>query len=102
MKTTLRAATRSPLALARQALALAQAALPAYSSAYSRHDFTQPQLFTCLVLMTFLRTNYRGLVAYLQDWSDVRAVLGLERVPHYTTLFYAKDRLGKAAPMTPL
>ena len=96
----LRAATRSPLALAKKALAIATAALPAYSSVYSRKDFTQPQLFACLVLMEFFKIDYRGIIAYLSDFAELREVLGLKKVPHYSTLFYAKDRLGKAGLLT--
>ena len=52
--------TKSPRAVAREALRLAQEALPAYSSKYSRKDFTQHQLFAVLALKTFLKTDYRG------------------------------------------
>jgi Transposase domain (DUF772) len=92
MKTT-RTMTKSPLALARAALAAAAQALPKYSCKYSKHDFTQHQLFTLLVLREFLRTDYRGLVELLDDWSDLRAVLGLTKVPHYSTLCKALQRL---------
>jgi hypothetical protein len=87
--------TRSPVALARKALEIAQAALPAYSSPYSRRDFTQHQLFSVLILMTFLKTDHRGIVAILADWTDLRAVLKLTRVPHYATLFKAEARFLK-------
>lgn len=70
-------------------------ALPAYSSPYSRHDFTQHQLFAILVLRHFFRTDYRGIVALLDEWSDVRRILKLKKVPHYSTLKYAHDRLLK-------
>jgi hypothetical protein len=52
--------TKSPRAVAREALRLAQEALPAYSSRFSRHDFTQHQLFAVPALMTFFKTDYRG------------------------------------------
>jgi len=95
-----RAATRSPVALARTAYRVAQAALPAYSSPFSRQDFTQAQLYACLVLMEFLKTDFRGIVAYLHDFSELRQELGLEyKVPHYSTLCRAKDRLGKQVPL---
>jgi hypothetical protein len=61
MKTT-REMTKSPRAVAREALRLAQQTLPAYSSKYSRQDFTQHQLFAVLALKTFLKTDYRGVV----------------------------------------
>jgi hypothetical protein len=100
MKTTLRVATRSPVALARTALAAAQAAIPAYSSKYSRKDFTQHQLVACLMLKSFFNTDYRGLIALLQDFSDLRNVLRLQQVPHYSTLCKADKRLGKSTPFS--
>ena len=90
-----RQATKSPLALAATALKVARRALPVYSCPRSRHDFTQPQLAALLVLRQFLRTDYRGLVQYLADWSDLRRCLGLQKVPHFTTLQKAEQRLLK-------
>jgi hypothetical protein len=87
--------TRSPVALARMALRVARDALPAYSSKCSRRDFTQHQLFAILVLKQFLKTDYRGIVQVLADWSDLRRLLGLTKLPHYSTLKYAHDRLLK-------
>src|SRR6476620_9396735 len=98
MEQILRVATRSPVALARTALATAEAAIPAYSSKFSRKDFTQHQLFACLVLRSFFGTDYRGIVALLEDLSDLRRILKLEKVPHHTTLYYADQRLGKPMP----
>ena len=90
-----RSLTKSPLALAKTALATAEKALPAYSCPKSRHDFSQHQLFACLVLKEFLKTDYRGLVQMLTEWSDLRQALGLKKVPHYSTLCYAQQRLLK-------
>lgn len=95
-----RAATRSPVALARTAYQVAQAALPAYFSDRSRKDFTQAQLFACLVLMEFFRTDFRGVVAYLNDFGELRRALKFtNKVPHYSTLCRAKKRLGKRMPL---
>ena len=87
--------TKSPRAVAREALRLAREALPAYSSKYSRKDFTQHQLFAILALKTFLKTDYRGVVAFLDDFAELRGDLGLAKVPHYSTLCYAEQRLLK-------
>ena len=87
--------TKSPRAVAREALRLAKGALPAYSSKYSRKDFTQHQLFAVLALKTFLKTDYRGAVQFLADFSELRGDLGLKAVPHYSTLCYAEQRLLK-------
>jgi hypothetical protein len=88
-----RPATKSPLDLARAALAVAADALPAYSSKYSRRDYTQHQLFALLALRAFLRTDYRGLEGLLRDWSDLRQALGLAKVPDHSTLQKAAQRL---------
>lgn len=87
--------TKSPRAVAREALRLAQARLPAYSSKFSRKDFTQHQLFACLALKTFFKTDYRGLTPMLRDFTELRQELGLADVPHYSTLCYAAKRLLK-------
>ena len=85
--------TKSPLRVARQVLAVAGESLRAYAHKYSPKKFTQPQLFACLVLKTFLKTDYRGVAAVLADFPELRADLGLAKVPHYSTLCYAEQRL---------
>ena len=87
--------TKSPRAVAREALRLAQRSLPPYSAARSRKDFTQHQLFAILALKTFLKTDYRGVQAFLEDLAELRDDLGLKKVPHYSTLCYAEARLLK-------
>jgi hypothetical protein len=90
--------TKSPRAVAREALRLAQQALPAYSAPTSRKDYTQHQLFAILALKTFLKTDYRGVVQFLTDFAEIRDDLGLsDGVPHYSTLCYAAGRLLKNA-----
>src|SRR5947209_4576488 len=87
--------TKSPRAVAREALALAREALPSYSCATSRKDFTTHQLFAVLALKTFLKTDYRGVAQFLTDFAELRGDLGLAKVPHYSTLCYAASRLLK-------
>ena len=93
--------TKSPRAVAREALALAREALPVYTSARSRKDFTAHQLFAVLALKTFFKTDYRGIAQYLRDFAELREELGLEKVPHYSTLCYAAGRLLKKGPSSP-
>src|SRR5690606_40291370 len=59
---------------------------PKYGHRFSRKDFTLPQLFACLVLRKFFKTDYRGICEYLRDMPALREQLGLSKVPHYTTL----------------
>src|SRR5262245_59479960 len=85
--------TKSPRSVAREALQVAREALPAHSWPTSRHHFTQPQLFAILGLKAFLKADYRGVVAFLDDFPEPRQDLGLTKVPHYSTLCYAEQRL---------
>jgi hypothetical protein len=87
--------TKSPRAVAQEALRLARDAMPAYSSKFSRRDFTQHQLLAMLALKTFFKTDYRGLVQMLTDFGELRDDLGLDKVPHYSTLCKALARLLK-------
>ncbi len=89
----MRRMSKPALRVAREALAVGRAALPSYGSRFSRHDYTQPQLLALLVLKQFLRTDYRGLVALVAEWRELRAVLGLAKAPHYSTLAHAARRL---------
>jgi hypothetical protein len=85
--------SRSPLAVAREALRADTDSSPAYSSARSRHDHTQPQLFAALALKQFLKTDHRGVAATLADSTDLRRALGLGKGPHYSATAYAARRL---------
>jgi hypothetical protein len=87
--------TKSPRAVAREALRWAREALPAYSSKFSRRDYTQHQLFALLARKTFFKTDYRGLTHMLADFAELRQDLGLTETPHYSTLCYAAKRLLK-------
>lgn len=90
-----RSLTKSPLAFVRAALAVAEKSLPPYAHPKSPHKFTQRQLFAILALRVFLKADYRGIIKILEEWSDLREVLGLTRLPHYSTLCYAEQRLLK-------
>jgi Transposase DDE domain len=92
---TTRRMSKSPKAIAQLAMAIGQAALSPYTNKFSPRRYTQAQLFTCLILRQFFRTDYRGLVQLLADCAEVRAVVGLTQVPHYSTLCYAQRRLAK-------
>jgi hypothetical protein len=67
-----------------------------YMSSYSHNQapkkFTQPQLFTCLILRMYLKTTYRGIIEYLEVAGELRKVMGLTQLPHYSTLKRFSDR----------
>src|SRR5947209_9402204 len=93
--TTTRPMTKSPRAVAREALRLAEEALPAYSSKFSRKDYTRHQLFALLALKAFFKTDYRGLTQLLGDFAELRQELGLGKIPHDSALCHAAKRLLK-------
>jgi hypothetical protein len=76
--------SKSPRKVALVALAVGTDALSPYSHVCSPKKFTQPQLFACLVLKEFFKTDYRGLTGILTDSTDLRQVIGLQKVPHFT------------------
>ena len=84
---------KSPRKVAQVALDVGTDALKLYSHGFSPRKFTQPQLFACLVLKKFYQTDYRGIAAILADNSDLRQTLGLQTVPHFTTIQKAGRRL---------
>jgi len=95
----MRSLTKSSLAFARVAMAVAARQLPPYSHPFSPRKFTQHQLFAILALKQFLRTDYRGVISMLSEWSELRQVLSLAGLPHYSTLCYAEKRLLKKTPL---
>lgn len=89
--------SQSPQAVVLAALATARRALPAYSHRCSPKKFTQHQLFACLALKNFLKTNYRGVAAHLKDHAKLVEALELKKIPHCTTVDKAAKRLLKSA-----
>jgi hypothetical protein len=85
--------SKSPKRVIHAALKVAQRSLPAYAHKCSPKKFTQHQLFACLVLKNFWKTDYRGVTAQLADCPELVETLGLRAVPHFTTLQKASRRL---------
>ena len=72
---------------------IAQNTLPEFSHQFSPKKFTQSQLFVCLILKIFFKTDYRGIVELLKDSPDLCKTFNLSNVPHFTTLQKASKRL---------
>ena len=89
----MRQMSSSVLRLAGTALLVAEQAVPRYASRRSRHDYTQPQLLALLVLRQRLKLDYRGICSLVAEWAELRTTLRLRQVPHFTTLWYAEQRL---------
>jgi hypothetical protein len=85
--------SKSPVNVATEALEVARKALPAYSHRNSPKTYTLHQHFAVLVLMTFFKTDYRGIWRYLHDLADLRQALGYKTVPHWTTFQKAHRRI---------
>ena len=62
-------ATISPKKVARAAYKIAKPTLPQYAHRYSPQKYTQPQLFVCLVLKIFFKTDYSGII--YQEWDGL-------------------------------
>jgi hypothetical protein len=60
--------------VARRALYAAQTTLRPYAHKFSPKVYTQPQLFACLALKVFFKTDYRGLTQLLHDLTDLARI----------------------------
>ena len=87
--------SKSPNSIAIVAYKSAKLAFPEYSHLKSPHKFSQPQLAACLVLKEFYKKDYRGIVEIINDSTDLKRILELRELPHYTTLQKAANRLFK-------
>ena len=85
--------SKSPRKVATEALAVGEKVFPHYAHRYAPKLYTQPQLFACLALKSFFKTDYRGISAILADDDDLRKLLALKATPHWTTLHKAASRL---------
>src|SRR5438309_1765515 len=90
---------KSPRKVMRVAFALARQTLPKHLSKFSRHDFTLPQLFACLVVKEHQRRSYREAEALLRDSPHWCRGIGMKKIPDHNTLcraFHALN-LGRRA-----
>lgn len=62
-----------------------QQSLAEHASRYSRHDFTLPQLFACLVPREHQKKSYRGVEALLRDCPEWCAAIGMSKPPDHAT-----------------
>jgi hypothetical protein len=84
---------------------LGKQVLPEYADKFSRHDFTLPQLFACLVLREHQKKSYRGVEALLRCSPQWLADIGMTKAPDHNTLcraFGIVARLGKLNSMLDL
>ncbi len=81
------------LQFAHVAREVAEAAVSPYRTPFSKHIFTQPTLLAILCLMRYEDWTYRETEVRLREHSELRNVLGIDRVPDYTTLYRCLRRL---------
>jgi hypothetical protein len=68
--------------------------IPLYSKQHSGKTFNNHQLFKLLVLKSYLGMDYRRFIEFLEI-SEIPTLIGLKRIPHYTTLqkFSARQKI---------
>ena len=81
--------SRSPRRVLRLAYRLGRRWLPTHPCSRSRHDFTLPQLFACLVLREFFGLSYRRVEQLLRDSPHWLSDIGLTVAPDHNTLWRA-------------
>lgn len=85
--------TKSPSDVLVWALMVGEGSLRTYWHQHAPKKFTVPQLFACLVLKEFLKADYRKVWTLLKECPGLGDAIGLQRVPHFTTLQQAAARL---------
>jgi hypothetical protein len=78
--------SKSPRKVMFVAYHLAKQCLADHRSKFSRHDFTMPQLFACLIVKEHQRKSYRGIEALLRDCRHWCRQIGMKKVPDHNTL----------------
>lgn len=74
------------LAIAQLSKFVCRGALPDYSCPKSPKKFQQPQLLAILVLKTYFRTTYRGIIELLELSPELREALELKKIPDFSAL----------------
>jgi IS5 family transposase len=67
-------------------LEIARKSMPEYSSKFSRKDFTLHQHCAMLCLKVRTKQKFRESVDLLSEMTEICKLMGLEKLPHYTTL----------------
>ena len=80
---------KSPRKVMRVAYHAARQCLSPYTSRFSRHDFTLPQLFACLVVREHMGCSYRKAEALLKDSAPWCRDIGMRKSPDHATLHRA-------------
>lgn len=87
MQTNIRQFTKKAFKLAKQNV-------DKYPHKYAPKKFTQYQLLVLILLRMKLRCTYRELIDWVTEMDGIQDLLGLDKMPHYTTVQKAKQRFG--------
>ena len=69
------------------------AELPLYSSKFSKRKFSQFQHLFLLVYKQFRKFTYEELLTDIAGNKSLRIYIGLNKLPHYTTLIHFAQRM---------
>jgi hypothetical protein len=67
-----------------------------YSCKFSTRNYTQHQHFVLILLKQYIGTNYRGTIELVNLMSKGKQALGLDQVPHFTTLHKFVSRISSS------
>jgi hypothetical protein len=67
--------------------------IPVYRSKFSKHEFNQHQLLTLIIFKEYLGVRYRQICEILGLMGDVKSILGISKIPHYSTLCKFAQRI---------
>jgi hypothetical protein len=67
--------------------------IPEYRTKYSKHEYSQHQLLTLIIFKEYLGMRYRQFKDILELIGDIKPVLGISKIPHYSTLCKFSHRL---------
>jgi len=73
--------------------AIKAAKIPEYRTKYSKHAYNQHQLLSLLIFKEYLGVKYRQLYDILELIGEIKSILGLSKIPHYTTLCKFSHRI---------
>ena len=77
--------------------AIRESNIPLYSSKFSRKDYNQHQLLALLVFKEYLGVRYREIIELIEVMDAIQILLGITRIPHFTTLCKFSSRISSTA-----
>jgi len=77
--------------------AIRESNIPLYSSKFSRKDYNQHQLLALLVFKEYLGVRYREIIELVEVMDAIQILLGITRIPHFTTLCKFSSRISSTA-----